>query len=181
MLKDFHFLRALLVSLLLGLMPGTLSAQDGASADAEALLLTPLSFFKEDDLDFGQIIPSSTAGTVVMDSTGAVTTTGGVIQINGTQQVARFWGYGSFNQRVRINVNANTHTLTRDGGTETMLMDQVLIGSAPPTVITTSPRTFRIVNANGYFAFSLAGRLRVAANQTPGVYSGEFSVTLEYQ
>lgn len=181
MLTKIHLLRALLVSLLLSLMPGTLSAQEISSSDAEALLLTPLSFFKEDDLDFGQIIPSDTAGTVVMDSTGAVTTTGGVIQINGTQQVARFWGYGRFNQRVRINVNANSHTLTRDGGTETMVMDQVLIGSAPPTVINTNPRTFRIANTNGYFSFSLAGRLRVGANQTPGVYSGEFSVTLEYQ
>ena len=181
MLNTVHFLRALLVSLVLGLMPGTLSAQDSSSSDTEALLLTPLSFFKADDLDFGQIIPSDTAGTVVMDSTGAVTTTGGVIQINGTQQVARFWGYGSFNQGVRINVNANSHILTRDGGTETMVMDQVLIGSAPPTVITTSPRTFRIVNANGYFAFSLAGRLQVAANQAPGAYIGEFAVTLEYQ
>ena len=181
MLKNIQFLRALLVTLFLGLTPATLSAQESASADAETLLLTPLSFFKEDDLDFGQIIPGDTAGTVVMDSTGAVTTTGGVIQINGTQQVARFWGYGSFNQRVRINVNANSHILTRDGGTETMVMDQVLIGSAPPTVITTSPRTFRIVNANGYFAFSLAGRLQVAANQAPGAYIGEFAVTLEYQ
>lgn len=157
------------------------TAQDAASAEAEAFLVTPLSFVKELDLDFGQIIPGSTNGTVVMDSTGAVTTTGGVIQIAGTQQPARFWGYGTFNQRVLINVDANSYTLTREGGTETMLLDQILIGSQPPIIINTNPRRFRIANPDGYFSFTMAGRLRVAADQTPGVYRGEFTVTLEYQ
>lgn len=181
MLRLLLILRASCAILLLGAVPNALAAQDTSESEATALLLTPLSFFKEDDLDFGDIIPGSTAGTVVMDSTGAVTTTGGVVQIDGTQQVARFWGYGQFNQRVLINVDANAHTLTREGGTETMVMDQILIGSQPPTVISTNPRRFRIVNANGYFAFSLAGRLRVGANQAPGIYRGEFSVTLEYE
>lgn len=170
-----------LVAMSLFAIPATASAQATQPSNAEAFLVTPLSFVKELDLDFGQIIPGNTDGTVVMDSTGAVTTTGGVVQISGTQQPARFWGYGSFNQRVLINVDANSYTLTREGGTETMIMDQILIGSRPPIIINTNPRRFRIINPDGYFSFTMAGRLQVAADQAPGVYSGEFTVTLEYQ
>lgn len=164
-----------------GLFPGAALAQDSDQAEANAFLVTPLSFVKELDLDFGQIIPGNSDGTIVMDSAGTVTTTGGILQISGTQQPARFWGYGTFNQRVLINVDANSYTLTRDGGTETMIMDQVLIGSQPPIIINTNPRRFRIANPDGFFSFTIAGRLQVASDQAPGVYSGEFTVQLEYE
>lgn len=158
------------------------SAQDSADdAEARAFLVTPLSFVKQFDLDFGQIITTGTAGTVIMDSTGTVSTTGGVTQINGTQQPARFWGYGTFNQTVLINSDSNTYILTREGGTETMLLDRLLIGSQPPIVINQNPRRFRIANPDGYFSFTIAGRLQVGANQAPGVYSGEFTIQLEYE
>lgn len=173
--------RGLMAALVLAFLPAQLAAQDSGDSEARVFVVTPLSFVKELDLIFGQIIPGSTAGTVVMDSAGAVTTTGGVIQIAGTQRPARFWGYGTFNQRVLINVDANSYTLTREGGTETMIMDQVLIGSQPPIAITTNPRRFRIANPDGYFSFTIAGRLRVAADQPPGVYTGEFTVQLEYE
>jgi hypothetical protein len=142
---------------------------------------SPLSFVKETDLDFGVIIPGDTNGTIFMDSTGAVATSGGIIVQGGTQQPARFWGYGEFNQRVLINIDANTYTLTRVGGSETMLYDQVTIDSQPPIIITTTPRRFRIANPDGFFAFTIAGRLQVAADQAPGVYEGQFTVVLEYE
>lgn len=172
----------LLAGLLLGMMPVAVAAQENTEeGDAQAFLVTPLSFVKQLDLDFGQILVGNTAGTVVMDSTGAVTTTGGIIQVDGTQQPARFFGFGTFNQRVLINADANSYILTRDGGTETMTMDQLLIGSRPPIIINTSPRRFRIANPDGFFSFTIAGRLQVGANQEPGVYSGEFTIQLEYE
>lgn len=157
------------------------SAQDTETTEARAFLVTPLSFVKETDLDFGQIVPGDSDGTVFMNSAGTITTTNGITVLTGTTQPARFWGYGQFNQRVLINVDANTYLLTREGGTETMLYDQVTIGSQPPILITTNPRRFRIANPDGYFAFTIAGRLQVAADQVPGNYKGEFTVTLEYE
>jgi hypothetical protein len=177
----YRLLRATLAAIILALMPGILAAQNSDQAEAQAFLVTPLSFVKQFDLDFGDIIPSTTNGTVVMNSTGAITTTGGVVQIAGTQQPARFWGYGTFNQTVLINIDRNSYTLTRENGTQTMIMDQMTIGSAPPIIISTNPRRFRIANPDGYFSFTMAGRLRVNANQAPGVYRGEFTVTLEYE
>jgi hypothetical protein len=176
-----HRARLCLALVLLAAWPGMASAQDSDDAEARAFLVTPLSFVKQFDLDFGQIITTGTAGTVIMDSTGTVSTTGGVTQINGTQQPARFWGYGTFNQTVLINSDSNSYILTREGGTETMLLDRLLIGSQPPIVINQNPRRFRIANPDGYFSFTIAGRLQVGANQAPGVYSGEFTIQLEYE
>ncbi len=172
----------LLAALLLSVTPGTLWAQGTTEqGEAQAFLVTPLSFVKQDDLDFGHIIAGNTAGTITMNSAGTVTTTGGVIQVDGTQQLARFWGFGTFLQTVLINADANAYILTRDGGTETMTMDQLLIGSQPPIIINTNPRRFRIVNPDGFFSFTIAGRLQVGANQPPGLYSGEFTIQLEYE
>lgn len=173
-----------LLSGLLGLvvMPSLASAQTATEpGDARVFLVTPLSFEKQLDLDFGDIIPSDTAGTVTMDSVGNVATTGGVIQIDGTQQPARFAGFGQFLQTVLINSDATSYILTRDGGTETMIMDTLLIGSQPPIIINTNPRRFRIVNPAGFFFFTIAGRLQVPADAVPGTYEGEFTISLEYE
>ncbi|MEM7688685.1 MAG: DUF4402 domain-containing protein [Pseudomonadota bacterium] len=157
------------------------AAQQSASTDARVFLVTPLSFVKQTDLDFGVIIPGDADGFVFMDSNGVVSTSNGITHQEGTQQPARFWGFGTFNQRVLINVDQNTYTLTRVGGSETMLYDQVTIGSQPPILITTNPTRFRIINPAGFFSFTIAGRLQVAEQQAPGVYQGQFSVTLEYE
>jgi Domain of unknown function (DUF4402) len=173
----------LLLSAFLGLlaMPSAALAQDAAQSEASAFLVTPLSFLKELDLEFGTVIPGDTGGTVVMDSAGNVVTTGSVIHIEGTQQPARFAGFGAFRQTVLINVDANSYILTRNGGTETLLMDTLLIGSRPPIIINTNPRRFRIGNPAGFFFFTIAGRLQVPAGTIPGTYEGEFTVTLEYE
>ena len=165
----------------LAMMPSLASAQSTDPSDASVFLVTPLSFEKQLDLDFGDIVPSDTAGTVTMDSVGNVVTSGGVIQIDGTQQPARFAGFGQFLQTVLINSDATSYILTRDGGTETMIMDTLLIGSQPPIIINTNPRRFRIVNPAGFFFFTIAGRLQVPANAVPGTYEGEFTISLEYE
>lgn len=172
-----------LLSAILGvwLLPGSAAAQETQQAEASAFLVTPLSFQKQFDLDFGQIISGDTDGVVTMDSAGNVVTTGGVIHREGTQQPATFAGFGAFLQTVLINVDANSYILTRSGGTETLVMDTLLIGSQPPIIINTNPRRFRIINPDGFFFFTIAGRLQVPANTSEGTYEGQFSVTLEYE
>ncbi|WP_108789981.1 DUF4402 domain-containing protein [Erythrobacter sp. Alg231-14] len=178
----FKHTAVLIAGLTLAMVSGAAAAQEATEdSDAQAFLVTPLSFVKQFDLDYGTIIPGNTPGTVTMDSAGTVTTTGGVLQVDGTQTPALFWGFGAFLQTVLINSDSNTYVLTREGGTETMLMDQVLIGSQPPIIINTNPRRFRIVNPDGYFSFTIAGRLQVGANLPPGTYAGEFTIQLEYE
>ncbi len=149
---------------------------------AEAVVVSPLSFFKVDDLVFGRLIPGPTAGTVVIAPNGTRTATGGVRLATGLpHQPAAFAGRGSFNQLVRISVNATTRTLTRVGGTQTMLMDTFVIGSSPTATLTTAPLAFRIATPTGMFQFPVGARLRVGANQVPGIYTGTFTITLDYQ
>ena len=152
---------------------------EAATANAEALAITPLSLVKEQDLDFGFIVPGTTTGFVTLSPSNVVTTTGGII-VTGTTQNAAFYGYGSFNQFLRIYLDANQYNLRRQGGTQTMRLDQVTIGSTPPVVIGTAPRTFRIASASGLFRFAVGGRLRVLPNQVPGIYVGQFAVSVEY-
>ncbi|MEQ8771836.1 MAG: DUF4402 domain-containing protein [Erythrobacter sp.] len=172
---------AALCAMTAAMIPAGASAQDAASTDARAFVVTPLSFVKDTDLDFGQIVAGDSAGTVTMDVEGNMTTTGGVAAAGGNPLPARFWGYGTFNQTLLINVDRNTYLLTREGGTETMRLDRVAIGSRPPIQIRTNPRRFRIANPDGFFAFTIVGRLRVGANQPSGIYRGEFVVSLEYE
>ena len=181
MLRPLKKTWLLFAGLMLAISPSIVAAQDTDTAEGRAFLVTPLSFVKQFDLHFGDILVTNTPGTVIMDSAGNVVTTGGVTQVDGTQQPARFWGYGSFLQTVLINSDANSYILTREGGTETMLMDTLLIGSQPPITINTNPRRFRIVNPDGFFSFTIAGRLQVGANQEPGLYRGEFTIQLEYE
>lgn len=149
---------------------------------SEAVVVSPLSFFKVDDLVFGRIVPGTTAGTVVIAPNGTRTATGGVRLASGVpHQPAAFAGRGSFNQIVTISINATSRTLTRQGGTQTMVMDTFVIGSTPTTTLTTAPLAFRIANANGMFQFPVGARLRVGANQAPGIYAGTFTLTLNYQ
>lgn len=148
----------------------------------EVIIVSQLSFFKVDDLSFGRIIPGTTAGTVTVAPAGGRTTTGGVrLATGGIVQPATFAGKGSQNQTLTLSINATSRTLTRVGGTQTMTMDSFLIGSTPPTNLTVAPLTFRITSSTGMFEVPIGARLQVGANQAPGVYQGNFTLTLNYQ
>ena len=152
------------------------------TANARSVIVADLTFFKVNDLQFGRIIAGTTAGTVVVAPTGTRTATGGARLASGTSsQAASFAGKGAFAQLVAISITNSTVTLTRAGGGATMTMDTFIIGSTPTAQLTTTPLTFTIGNATGIFQFPVGATLRVGANQAPGVYTGTFTVTLQYQ
>lgn len=152
-----------------------------AVARASAIIVTRLSFIKTQDLDFGKVVPASTAGTVTVAPDGSRQATGGVLAAGRTAQPAKFSGFGSPNQTVVISLSAQTGTLKRQGGTETMQLDTFIIGSSPQVQLSTAPLSFRIASATGQFAFPVGATLRVGARQTPGIYTGTFTVVLQYQ
>ncbi len=152
-----------------------------ASGLAKTVVVSRLSFLNAEELEFGNILAGTTAGTVIVGPDGVRTKTGGVTLVGGLVQPARFAGRGTVNQTVLISLTASPSTLTRTGGTETMILDQLVIGSTPTAVLTTTPQAFRISSTTGIFNFPIGGRLNVGANQVPGDYVGTFNVTLEYQ
>lgn len=152
-----------------------------SSGIAKTVVVSRLSFINAEELEFGSLLAGPTAGTVIVSPTGVRTKTGGVTLVGGLVQPARFAGRGSLNQTVLISLAAAPATLRRVGGTETMTLDQLTLGSTPSAVLTTTPQAFRITAPSGVFNFPIGGRLSVAANQVPGDYVGTFAVTLNYQ
>lgn len=152
--------------------PAMLRAQPVATvSQAEVALLRPLTLLKRDDLDFGALYSSATAGTATLNPfTGAVTVAGGVSLAPGASNAASFIGAGTRRTPVLIRLPRNPITLTRSGGTETMIVDNWT---------TDGPRT-RVVDAFEAVEFKVGARLSVGANQADGIYVGNFDVTVVY-
>jgi hypothetical protein len=174
---------AALAGTMAGVSPAAAQQTQGPTgtrqAEAKGIVLRQLSFFRVQDLDFGDIIPGPTAGVVRILPDGSRTVTGGVAVVGTTHQPARFAGMGSQNQQVLITVSANTIQLTGPGAP--MTLSQFEIGSTPTAILSTAPTRFRITAANGQFNFPVGARLAVGANQAAGDYAGSFTITLDYQ
>lgn len=162
----------------LGLMAAPALANTSTQG-SEAVVVTPLSFVEVNDLKFGTIIPSTTSGgNVVLDPDGTRTATGGIILVGNSHQPAEFAGLGTQNQIVDISVGANTIWLTGPG--PRMRVRRFRVGSTPTTLLTTTPRFFRIGSATGIFRFPVGAELRVRRNQPAGLYTGTWDITLNY-
>ena len=133
-------------------------------------IILPATITKLYDMDFG-FVTVTTAGTAIVDSnTDAITTTGGVLFAGGLPHAAQFAAVSPSKTVVRIQLPNKAATLTRAGGTETMMVDTWTINGA----------TTRNVTAHQTFDFKIGGTLHVAANQVEGTYTGTFDVMINY-
>ena len=163
------------------LLPTSAAAQqvtDSAEAEARAIVLDRLTFFKVQDLSFGRIHAGPTPGVVRVHPDGTRTHTGGVVPLGNEHQPARFAGMGLYNQQVRIRMGSNTIQLTGPGAP--MTVSQFEIGSIPTTFLTTTPQVFRLGSPTGMFNFPIGARVTVNANQGSGTYTGTFLIRLDY-
>jgi hypothetical protein len=149
------------------------------TATSKAVVVTPLSFVKVADLNFGQMLASNQAGTVILSPTGGRTATNGIVLVGNKHHAASFAGYGAYLQNVSISVGANQIFITGPG--TRMRVRNFTIGSTPAAVLTTTRRNFYIGSGNGTFAFPVGAELAVGANQAPGVYTGTWTINLNYQ
>lgn len=135
-----------------------------------ARIVLPAIVTNLNDMDFGFITVTS-AGTAVLDSnSGAITTTGGVQFVGGQPHPAQFAAVSPSKTVVHIMLPKQAATLTRLGGTETMMVDSWTInGNATRNVV-----------AHELFAFSVGATLHVNASQAEGTYTGTFDVTFNY-
>lgn len=158
-------------ALLFAAPPQLLAATPASQAKGGAIVLRPLSLIKKNDMDFGTLITSATAGTATVNAvTGAVTTTGGVTAVPSATSEAIFVGAGSRNAPYQIRLPNSPITLTRSGGTETMTVSNWTLDGP----------TNRRVGANEAFQFGVGARVSVAANQVAGIYVGTFNITVHY-
>jgi Domain of unknown function (DUF4402) len=166
---------ALSIGAVVAATPACAEAEQGS---AEVTVVRPLSFVIDDNLDFGALFPSNVAGTVTLTPAGARTATNGIVLVGTGFKPASFAGRGTFNQRVDVSLGANSIFITGPG--TRMRVRDFVIGSTPTAILTTTPRRFRIAAANGVFGFPVGATLEVGANQVPGTYTGNWSITLNY-
>lgn len=141
-----------------------------ANPEAQLSLLKPLTLTKLADMDFGDLVVT-TAGTAVINAvTDTMSTTGGVIAAGGTPHAAMFRGVAQGSSVVNIKVPNRAQTLTRVGGTETIVIDN----------FTLDGQSKRAMAQAGVFDFKVGATLRPAAGQVDGVYTGTFDVTIQY-
>lgn len=141
-------------------------------ATGETLILVPLTLTKIDDLDFGTLIPSATAGMVNINaSTGARTVAGGVTALTSDPgNRAYFGGAGTPNQLVLLALSPPVELINPDGDTIPVLG---LTLDGPP---------IRTVNpATRAFYVGVGGTLGIGANQPDGEYTAPFWLTAIYQ
>lgn len=161
---------------IMALLPGTALAAPGSSTmngTAQAAIVRSLRVVPVSPLSFGQITRPIAAGTVVLDPTGTITTTGGVLTSTAIAQTATR-GPGTF-------------TVTGDPGRLfTLTLPTAAILRRGPRfmllgVFRSNWTAGAVLNGSGGFALSVGGTLRVGANQTTGTYTGTYAVTVAYQ
>ena len=99
-----------------------------------------------------------------------MTTTGGVQRILGTPSAAHFEIAAARFAILFVRAPSSAITLTRVGGTETMTVSNWTLDSG----------LIRVVPANGILDIAAGGRLNVNANQRDGVYTGQFTILVDY-
>jgi Domain of unknown function (DUF4402) len=180
-----QFWRPVVVPLALLAATPSYAQSFSSTGTATASIVETLGLTNTVDLEFGTIIPASTAGSVTVTPTGLRTATGGVVLVGTGFHPAEFAGRGARrNQQISISFGAVSIILRKVGDpTKTMIVDTFRLG-APPSAslapVAASTR-FRIVPVNLIYDFPVGATLRVGANQSQGVYEGTFKVTVEYR
>ena len=149
-------------------LPAPALAAPTDSADADALILLPLSITKGDDLEFGTVVPSSSSGTVSIAADGSgQSVTGGVTPVpSATAARALFAGAGSAGQQVSIFLAPPANLSDGNGHNVPISL------SLEKSVIT--------IDSTRAFFVGIGGTVTVAANQAEGTYTGTFMVLAQY-
>ena len=165
---------------LAGLMAFSLPAvAQTTTSPANTEIVIDTRLVKLADLDFGEIIPGDTGGTITLTPAGAVSTSGSVIAAGGTTQPAEF--------RMTRRLFIDFPTYVGPAGTDSIQLVHTSLPAQTMTLrdFTTDFNRTIIFGLPGYFFsteydFRVAGTLDVGANQEPGVYLGTFTVTIDY-
>lgn len=179
-------LRALACLLFAGMLvtAGGVRAAETAPVTASTILVEDLNVTKSEDMDFGNVVIATGAGTIVLapTPTPTCTVTGGIIH-SGACQPAEFVGAGRVNRIVRVRIPPSGRMTVTNATGATMRIDNMDVNGTPDSlVVRENVRQFRlrITNPSGLYFFRVGGRLNVGATQAPGTYTGTFNIDVQY-
>jgi hypothetical protein len=141
-----------------------------ASANATAVVITPIAISKNSDISFGKFA-ANTGGTVVMTTAGARSATSTVVLSTATAgNAASFAVTGEASTAYSITLPGAT-TITRVSGSETMTVDtwtaNPLVGAG-------------MLSSGGAETLLVGATLTVGSGQVAGSYTGSFNVSVDY-
>ena len=154
--------------------PAAAFAAPGGSASmtgtANAVIITPISIVATGPMQFGVLVQPTATGTVRVSTSGAVTTTGGmvgntaIVQGNAGPRAGTFRVSGEPGRQFFVTLPPSA-TVTRPGGSMTISLFTVgaLTGSAVGTL-----------------DIAVGGTLTVQGGQTIGTYSGTYQIIATY-
>ncbi len=175
-----NFRRTALASIVaLGAFGASNSFAADATTSATGTVIVPIAITKSADLVFGKFAPGTALGTVMVTTDGNRTASGDVIlsSVDSSPTAAQFDVTGDGAATYSISWPL-TSELTNTGGTsETMALERISSFTADGATtgdISTGTLT------DGTQSFYLGGILDVAGAQAAGTYTGDVSVTVEY-
>ena len=137
-------------------------------ANASVTVVEGLSIETEEDLDFGEVVASGTAGTVVMTPAGRRTATGGTrLGDHHDASAAVFEVEGERRATVSITLPGS---ITLESGPNSLTVGE----------FTSSPGGSTMLNGAGKETIKVGATLHVGAHQAPGHYVGSLNVTVVY-
>jgi hypothetical protein len=143
-----------------------------STAATSATVITPISIIKNADLNFGNVVPSGTAGTVIISTAGVQSFTGGALAFtndDGSPTAASFTVSGEEDATYSISLTSPSITVTN--------------GSNNMTVGTfvTSPTSTGVLTS-GSQVITIGATLSVGAGQAAGLYQNAdgLEITVAY-
>jgi hypothetical protein len=146
------------------------------SGPAKTVILAPALIVNTAPLDFGNLIPVGAGNTIINAQTGIRSTTT-VLPAGGAPSSAKFVATGTPNTVVTLSITPTPIVLTAGAASMNVNQLRVSINGGGPQPLGPNASTGPL----GIINFAIGGRLIVAANQATGVYSGTFTVTMNYQ
>ena len=147
-----------------GIYSASTFAANVANSTASANVVAPIDITEVDALDFGDIASDGTVGTVTYELGGTRTVTGGA-------SLSTLPG------------NLGSYTVSGDGNRNYSILipDTVLGGAGTNMPVTfTNDAGATPALSTGSDAFVVGGTLSMNATQLPGLYTGAYTVTVNY-
>lgn len=156
-------------------------AGPSATGQAIATITVPLNIQLTDELEFGQIRPGSTAGTVVVSPQNVRTATGGatLAAVNNQNNI--------FHHRAEFNISGppdsffsisltNTSAVHDQGSNPSLLVTDLKGFSTTENIETTTGKT----NLDGDDSIYVGGTLQVPAGAKNGKYEGDVTINVNF-
>jgi len=152
----------------------SLAAATSTSASAAATVMVPIAISKTTDLAFGKFAVGSTGGTLLLNTSGALTPSADVTLGGGTPAAAVFHITGETGANYGI---TSPDVTLSDGASHSMAL-ALVTGFA--TGVNSGVVSSSTIAAGGQDLY-VGGTLTVGASQVAGTYTGTVAVSVQYQ